>query len=110
MRISHETIYRSLFIQTRAVLRATVKKHLRTRRMFRHARSHRGGTRGRIVDAMSIRDRPIVIEDRSVPGHGEGDLLVGTNNSAIATLVERHSRLTVLCHLRNTSATTVVQS
>jgi IS30 family transposase len=110
MRISHETIYRSLFVQTRGIFRAAVKKHLRTRRMFRHARSHRVGTRGRIVDAMSIWDRPTVIDDRAIPCHWEGDLLIGTNNSAIATLVERHSRFTVLCHLRNKSTTTVVES
>jgi IS30 family transposase len=75
--ISHETIYRSLFVQTRGVFRAAVKKHLRTPRMFRHARSHRAGTRGRIVDAMSIRDRPTVIDDRAIPGHWEGDLWNG---------------------------------
>ena len=108
--ISHETIYRSLFIQTRGVFRAAVKKHLRTRRMFRHARSHRVSTRDRIVDAMSIRDRPTVIDDRAIPGHWEGDLLVGTKNRAMATVVKRHSPCTVLCHLRNKSTTTVVES
>jgi IS30 family transposase len=110
MCVSHETIYKSLFIQTRGVLREELKKHLRTRRMFRHAKSHKAGNRGQIVDAVSIRDRPAEIEDRAVPGHWEGDLIVGAGNSAIATIVERHSRFTVLCKVGSKSAASVVPS
>jgi len=110
MCVSHETIYKSLFIQTRSVFREELKKHLRTKRMFRHGKSHKAGRRGQIADAISIRDRPSEIEDRTVPGHWEGDLIMGANNSAIATVVERHSRFTVLCRVKNKSAVTVVQS
>ena len=110
MCISHETIYKSLFIQTRGVLREELKKHLRTKRMFRRAKSHKSGSRGQIIDAVSIRDRPAEIEDRAIPGHWEGDLIIGSGNSAIATVVERHSRFTVLCKVRSKSAIFVVQS
>ena len=92
MQISHETIYRSLFIQTRGVLKKQLMAHLRTARQMRQAK---GGTTqsglGQIVDTVSIRDRPAEAKDRAVPGHWEGDLLTGTNNSHIATLVERHT-------------------
>jgi IS30 family transposase len=107
---SHETIYKSLFIQTRGVLREELKKHLRTRRMFRQAKSHKSVSRGQIVNAISIRERPAEIEDRAIPGHWEGDLIVGGGNSAIATVVERHSRFTVLCKVRSKNAASVVQS
>lgn len=110
MCVSHETIYRSLFIQARGVLREELKKHLRTKRMFRHARSHHAAISGGIPDAISIRDRPAEIEDRALPGHWEGDLIVGANNSAIATVVERSTRFTVLCKVRNKKADSVVQS
>lgn len=110
MSISHETIYKSLFIQTRGVLREELKKHLRTKRMFRRSKSHRVATRGQIADAVSIRDRPAEIEDRAVPGHWEGDLIVGSCNSAIATLVERHSRFTLLCRVKSKGAIAVVQA
>lgn len=110
MCVSPETIYKSLFIQTRGLLREELKKHLRTKRMFRHAKSHRSGSRGQIVDAISIRERPAEIEDRAIPGHWEGDLIIGGGNSAIATVVERHSRFTVLCKVRSKSAINVVES
>lgn len=110
MCVSHETIYKSLFIQTRGVLRQELKKHLRTKRMFRHAKSHRVAGRGHIVDAISIRERSAQVEDRALPGHWEGDLLVGSSNSAIATMVERHSRFTVLCKVQDKRAESVVQS
>jgi IS30 family transposase len=110
MCVSHETIYKSLFIQTRGLFREELKKHLRTKRTFRHAKSHKVSTRGQILDAISIRERPAEIEDRAVPGHWEGDLIIGANNSAIATVVERHSRFTVLCKLQNRKATSVVES
>ena len=98
MRVSHETIYRSLFIQARGVLKKELIGHLRTKRRIRRSRYSRdsGHHSGQIVDAISIRERPAEIEDRAIPGHWEGDLLGGTNNSHIATLVERHSRFTAL--------------
>ena len=77
MSVSHETIYKSLFILTRGLFREELKKHLRTKRMFRHAKSHRVSTRGQIMDAISIRERPAEIEDRAIPGHWEGDLIIG---------------------------------
>ena len=95
MRVSHETIYRSLFIQARGVLKKELVQHLRSKRLIRRSRHARAGgqSHGQIVDAISIRERPAEIEDRAIPGHWEGDLLSGTSNSHIATLVERHSRL-----------------
>jgi IS30 family transposase len=108
--VSHETIYKSLFIQTRGLFRSELKKHLRTKRMFRHAKSHKVATRGQIIDAISIRERPPEVADRAIPGHWEGDLIIGANNSAIATVVERQSRFTVLCKVKNKTATNVVMS
>jgi IS30 family transposase len=109
MRVSHETIYRSLFIQTRGVLKRELMVHLRTARQMRQAK---GGTTksglGQIVDTVSIRERPAEAEDRAVPGHWEGDLLSGANNTHIATLVERHTRFTVLLKVPNKNTATVV--
>ena len=98
MRVSHETIYRSLFIQARGVLKKELMDHLRSKRRMRRSRhaSEHGQSRGQIVDAVSIRERPAEVEDRAVPGHWEGDLLVGAKNSYVATLVERHSRFVML--------------
>jgi transposase, IS30 family len=98
MRVSHETIYRSLFIQARGVLKKELMDHLRSKRRMRRSRhaSASGQSRGQIVDAISIRERPPEAEDRALPGHWEGDLLSGAKNSYIATLVERHSRFAVL--------------
>ena len=98
MRVSHETIYRSLFIQARGVLKKELMDHLRSKRRMRRSRhaSASGQSRGQIVDAISIRERPPEAEDRAIPGHWEGDLLSGAKNSYIATLVERHSRFAVL--------------
>ena len=98
MRVSHETIYRSLFIQARGVLKKELIQHLRSKRTIRrsvHAKAA-GQSRGQIVDAISISQRPAEVEDRAIPGHWEGDPLAGTGNSHIATLVERHSRFTIL--------------
>ena len=109
MQISHETIYRSLFIQTRGALKKELMAHLRTRRQLRQARS--GVAKiglGQIADAVSIRERPAEAEDRAVPGHWEGDLLCGSNNSHIATLVERHSRFVMLLRVPNKNTATVV--
>ena len=96
--MSHETIYRSLFIQARGVLKQELVKHLRSQRRIRRSRhaSIHGYSQGRIVDAISIRERPAEAEDRVVPGHWEGDLLRGAGNSHVATLVERHSRFCLL--------------
>jgi IS30 family transposase len=98
MRVSHETIYRSLFIQARGVLKKELMDHLRSKRRMRRSRhaSVSGQSRGQIVDAISIRERPAEVEDRAIPGHWEGDLLSGAKNSYIATLVERHSRFAML--------------
>src|SRR5712672_3316441 len=98
MRVSHETIYRSLFIQARGVLKKELIQHLRFKRRIGRSRhsSDSGHRSGQIVDAISIRERPAEVEDRAIPGHWEGDLLGGTNNSHIATLVERHSRFVAL--------------
>src|ERR1700693_5306376 len=98
MRVSHETIYRSLFIQARGVLKKELLDQLRSKRRMRRSRhaSASGQSRGQIVDAISIRERPADVEDRAVPGHWEGDLLAGAKNTYIATLVERHSRFALL--------------
>jgi IS30 family transposase len=110
MRASHETIYRSLFIQARGVLKKELIQHLRTQRRIRRSRHSRvsGHHRGQIVDAISIRERPAEIEDRAIPGHWEGDLLGGTNNSHMATLVERHSRFVMLVKVPSKDTATVV--
>ena len=110
MRVSHETIYRSLFIQARGVLKKELMQHLRSRRLVRRSRHARAGgkSQGQIVDAISIRERPAEIEDRAIPGHWEGDLLAGTGNSHIATLVERHSRFTILVKVDSKETATVV--
>jgi len=96
MHVSHETIYKSLFIQTRGIFRKEMRKHLRTKRKFRHSKKHKVATRGQIVEGVSISERPAEIEDRAIPGHWEGDLIQGTINSYIATVVERASHFTIL--------------
>lgn len=110
MRVSHETIYRSLFIQARGVLKKELIGHLRSRRMMRRSKnaSTEGQPRGQIVDAVSIRERPAEVEDRAVPGHWEGDLITGSKNTHIATLVERHSRFTMLVKVQGKDTVSVV--
>jgi IS30 family transposase len=110
MRVSHETIYRSLFIQARGVLKKELIQHLRSKRLIRRSKHSRadGQSRGQIVDAISIRERPAEVEDRAIPGHWEGDLLSGSRNSHIATLVERHSRFTMLVKVPSKDTATVV--
>src|ERR1022692_2334546 len=110
MRVSHETIYRSLFIQARGVLKKELIQHLRFKRRIRRSRHARdsGHRSGQIVDAISIRERPAEIEDRAIPGHWEGDLIGGTKNSHIATLVERHSRFVMLVKVPSKDTATVV--
>jgi IS30 family transposase len=112
LRVSHETIYRSLFIQARGVLKKELLGHLRSRRMMRRSKkSTTGGqSRGQIVDAVSIRERPAEIEDRAMPGHWEGDLLSGASNTHIATLVERQSRFTMLVKLAGKDTVSVVNA
>jgi IS30 family transposase len=110
MHVSHETIYRSLFIQARGVLKKELIQHLRSKRSIRRSRHSRAGgkSQGQIVDAISIRERPAEVEDRAVPGHWEGDLLAGSKNTPIATLVERHSRFVMLIKVPSKDTTTVV--
>jgi IS30 family transposase len=110
MRVSHETIYRSLFIQARGVLKKELVGHLRSRRMMRRSKnaSTDGQPRGQIVDGVSIRERPADIEDRAIPGHWEGDLITGSKNTHIATLVERRSRFTILVRVRGKDTVSVV--
>jgi len=110
MRVSHETIYRSLFIQARGVLKKELIGHLRTKRSMRRPRrvATHHERRGRIADAVSIRERPAEAEDRAVPGHWEGDLLSGSKNSHVVTLVERHSRFTALIKVSDKETATVV--
>jgi IS30 family transposase len=109
-RVSHETIYRSLFIQARGVLKQQLVKHLRSQRRIRRSRhsSLHGHSQGKIVDAISIRERPAEVEDRAIPGHWEGDLLRGAGNSHVATLVERHSRFCMLVKISGKDTATVV--
>ena len=110
LRVSHETIYRSLFIQARGALKQELVRHLRSQRRIRrsHHASVHGHSQGRIVDAISIRERPAEVEDRAVPGHWEGDLLRGARNSHVATLVERHSRFCLLVKVPGKDTATVV--
>ena len=110
MQVSHETIYVSLFVQSRGVLKKALIAHLRCRRRMR--RSKRAGSQqaGGIIDAVSIRERPAEAEDRAVPGHWEGDMLSGARNSHIATLVERHSRFVFLVRLPGKDTVSVVQA
>lgn len=112
MHLSHETIYKSLFIQARGVLKKELMKHLRSRRMMRRGKSSstEGQPRGQIVDAISIRQRPAEIEDRAIPGHWEGDLISGSKNSHIATLVERQSRFVMLVQVDGKDTVSVVNA
>ncbi len=112
MRISHETIYRSLYIQARGVLKKELQAHLRTRRKMRRAKcaTTAGQNRGGIIDAVSIRERPADVERRAVPGHWEGDLITGSHNTHIATLVERKSRFTMLVKVDSKDTATVVHA
>jgi IS30 family transposase len=109
-RVSHETIYRSLFVQARGVLKKELQAHLRSQRAIRRSRhaTAKGDQRGKIVDAVSIRDRPASVEDRAVPGHWEGDLICGSSNSHIVTLVERHSRYVMLAKIASHDSRTVI--
>ena len=111
-RVSHETIYRSLFVQARGVLKKELLGHLRSKRTIRRSKRAglNGDRRGQIKDIVSIRERPAAIEDRAVPGHWEGDLLSGSKNSYIATLIERHTRYVTLAKVTNKDTQTVVSA
>lgn len=110
--VSHETIYRSLFIQARGALKKELLEHLRRTRGMRRSRHYTQKTaiHGQIVDAISIRERPAGVEDRAVPGHWEGDLVFGSGNSQIATLVERQTRYVMLIKLDGKDSQTVVNA
>jgi IS30 family transposase len=110
--VSHETIYKSLFIQARGALKKELLQHLRKTRAMRRSRQHTQKTadHGRITDAVSIRERPADVEDRAVPGHWEGDLLFGSNNSQIATLVERQTRYVMLVRVKGKDTETVINA
>ena len=111
-RVSHETIYRSLFIQARGALKKELLAHLRRTRVMRRSRHHTQKTddHGRITETVSISERPASVEDRAVPGHWEGDLLAGSSNSYIATLVERHTRYVMLAKVANKDTQSVVNA
>jgi len=111
-RVSHETIYRSLFVQARGVLKKELLGHLRSKRTIRRSKQAglNGDSRGQIKDIVSISQRPAAVEDRAVPGHWEGDLLAGSKNSYIATLVERHTRYVMLAKVANKDTQTVVSA
>jgi len=110
--VSHETIYRSLFIQARGVLKKELLQYLRSKRVIRRSKhaSLKNDGLGKITNAVSIRERPASAEDRAVPGHWEGDLICGSNNSFIATLVERHTRYVVLARVPGKETETVINA
>jgi IS30 family transposase len=109
MHVSHETIYRSLYVQARGALKKELLGHLRYHRLMRQAKVVRSeGGRGKILDAVSISERPATADDRAVPGHWEGDLLAGGKNSYIATLVERQTRYVMLVKVDDKQTQTVV--
>lgn len=112
LHVSHETIYRSLFIQARGALKKELLEHLRRTRGMRRSRSYTQKTaiHGQIIDAVPISERPASVEDRAVPGHWEGDLVFGSGNSQIATLVERQTRYVMLVKLDGKDSQTVVNA
>lgn len=112
MRVSHETIYKSLYIQARGVLKKELQYHLRTRRKFRQSKHYnlKGIVRGQIINGVSISQRPAEADDRAIPGHWEGDLISGSNNSHIATVVERQTRFTLLVKVDGKDSQSVVSA
>jgi len=110
--VSHETIYKSLFIQARGALKKELIQHLRRSRAMRRSRRHtqKNANHGKITNAVSIRERPASVEDRALPGHWEGDLIIGSNNSQIATLVERHTRYVMLVRVPSKDTRTVINA
>jgi len=113
MRVAPETIYRSLFVQARGVLKKQLLEQLRSGRSIRRPRAlsaRVSAARGRLADALCISERPAEVEDRAIPGHWEGDLLVGSRRSQMATLVERHTRFVMLVRLASKDSTSVVRA
>jgi IS30 family transposase len=110
--VSHETIYRSLFVQARGVLKKDLQACLRSGRAIRRSRhaSNKNDQRGSLADMISIRERPASVEDRAAPGHWEGDLLCGSSNSYIVTLVERHTRYVLLAKVANRDSRSVISA
>ena len=110
--MSHETIYRSLFIQARGALKKELQGYLRSKRHIRRARtsSLKDDGLGGIPGAISISERPAAVEDRAVPGHWEGDLIEGSNKTCVATLVERHTRYVMLAKIDKKDSETVVNA
>jgi IS30 family transposase len=108
MQISHETIYRTLFVQARGALKAELRDHLRSQQRMRVGRANRTKKDSRIADAVSIQERPAEVEDRAVPGHWEGDLLMGGPSSCIITLVERKTRYVMLAKVPSKASEDVV--
>jgi IS30 family transposase len=107
MRVSHETIYQSLFVQGRGALRKELWRSLRTGRAIRRPQGRPKSTKGKIRDMVMISERPAEVADRAVPGHWEGDLIIGTRNSAIGTLVERQTRYVMLFRPQDSTAESV---
>jgi IS30 family transposase len=112
LHLSHETIYRNLFIQARGAMKKELTHYLRTRRTIRRSRNatRKGRGGGQIPDPISIRERPTSVEDRALPGHWEGDLIAGSKNTYIATLVERHTRYVMLVKVDNKETETVINA
>ncbi len=110
MRVSHETIYQSLFVQGRGALRKELWRCLRTGRAVRRPQGRGASTKGQIRDMVMISERPAEIEDRAVPGHWEGDLIMGKNKTAIGTLVERWSRYVMLFGLPDGNSAEAVRT
>jgi IS30 family transposase len=110
--VSHETIYRTLFIQARGALKRELLQHLRRTRGMRRSRHHtqKTDTHGRITNTVSISERPPSVEDRAVPGHWEGDLIFGSKNSQIATLVERQTRYVMMAKVNGKDTETVINA
>ncbi|KVW05352.1 integrase [Burkholderia cepacia] len=110
--VSHETIYRSLYIQARGALKKELLEHLRRSRAIRRSRHHTMKTddHGRICDTVPISERPATVDDRAIPGHWEGDLLFGSANSQIATLVERQSRFVMLVKVASKDTEAVINA
>jgi IS30 family transposase len=110
--VSHETIYRTMYIQSRGALKKELLTHLRRTRAMRRSRHYtqKTGDHGRNKDAVSISERPVDAEDRAVPGHWEGDLVFGNKDSQIATLVERQTRYVMLVKVANKDSTTVINA
>ena len=112
MQVSHETLYRSLYVQTRGALKKELIQYLREKRAIRRSRYGKPSTdmRGKIPDAVPISERPACVEDRAVPGHWEGDLICGPNTHSVVTLVERHSRYVMLIKVKNRETRTVIDA